>query len=318
MKPYFLLGFFSFLLVGFSETIALMMMSFFGILFIIEYFYNKKIHYNNLIIFAFVLISSIVVIAAPGNYLRLEYNPRRIRDVSEFFQFFFSVKESFFLFFNNVFFWFKSFFLILISIIIFEIFLKNENSWKHNFIFRINPIFSLMFFLLIPVIYFSSYYGVSFVEKRLIDFSYLIFLLLWIYNLLVIYVFFSERYAKTKIVLNTILKKLSYISFLLIICILIYKPNHVRTIYGDLYKGRIAEFKIQIDKRHLEIQNCPKKNCMVENLYEDEDKRPYSIFHTDFLTPSPKHEVNRYYGLYFNIDSIYIPYPDEKKYFENR
>jgi len=309
----FLVGLFAFVLVGFTETMPLLMIVFFCFIFLIQIIKFKRLNKSTLFIFVFIFIGALIVILAPGNFVRLNTNNFRVRDLSEVGIIIHSFFDSFYLFFKNIVFWFKSFYLILCSVLILYYFIMNKKKWEHNSIFNIKPYFSLLLFFLIPAIYYPSFYGVSFVEKRLIDFSYLIFLFIWFYNLIILYVYLSEKLKTIKLPFNLSLTKLSYITFGLIIFLLVIKPNHVRTIYGDIFKGRLTEFKTQINKRHIDIQNCPKDNCIVNDLYNEKSNIPYALFSADFLNPSPKHWVNRAYGGYFYIDSIYIPFPNNKE-----
>ena len=290
-------------LIGFNESVMLIFLLFFIFIFLINVLYKRNHNLLFLFVFIFAVICSAVFFIAPGNYVRIAntiIDNRVLNDKLNILLV--SFKQSFALAFSNIMIWCKTLYLFLVSIIFIDAIIQIKATIRQNNIFNINPLLSLLLFLLVPAMYYPSFYAINFCEHRLEDLSYLIFLLVWFYNLCVFYVFFSRKWKSIKIPFNII----SYCCMFLIVVLLIIKPNNVRTVYGDLLKGRAVEFKRQTDKRQLEISNCPYKECMVDSF--NKTNIPYSIFSGD-ITPSPRHWVNDYYSKYFYKDSIYTPFP---------
>jgi len=297
---------FVFAIIGFNEIMMLILLLILAFIIFVDYNNIRKKKFLLLYLFICAALFAVIVIVAPGNYARIENTNRVVREVTDTFSILLlSSKESFMLAFHNFIIWSKSFYLFLVSFIFLDIFSKAKDTLKKEMIFNINPLYALLLFLLVPASYYPSFYAINFCEYRLIDFSYFIFLIVWFYNLCVFCNFFSRKMKPFKIPLA----KISYISLSIIILLLIIEPNNVRVVYGDLIKGRATEYKRQIDKRQLEILNCPYKECMVDSF--DKKNFPSSIFTGD-ITPSPHHWVNLCYSKYFYKDSIYTPFP--KKY----
>ncbi|MDD3877223.1 MAG: DUF6056 family protein [Bacteroidales bacterium] len=307
---YILTLLFIFLIIGFGET---MMLVFILVLAFIIIFLNKN-NTKPFIVFILlcVLIFSILSVSAPGNFARLNNFSRNksfdADDIDMFNILIITFKNSFQSAFVNIGLWFKNFYVLLMSVLYLILLHNSYDKIKNNAVFLINPFFTLCLFLLVPAIYYPSFFVFGFVEKRIVDFSYLIFLLIWFYNIAVLFVFIKIR-MKAPILLSGALTKIRYLVIFLVFFLLMAFPNHVRTIYGDLFKGRLKEYNKQQEKRHQEILNCSSQVCLVDSF--NTTNFPYSIFTAEYLTACPFHPVNLDYARFFYKDSIYIPYPKD-------
>jgi len=309
ISTYILLLLFLFVIIGSSETMIVIFLLFHIYVAFIYITQFKKINFLIVFIILTALIFSVFSLMAPGYQERMDYNPRLEREVSGTFDvLIFSFKQTFVFTGKTLLTWLKSIFLLPLSFIFLNIISSVKNRINKQNLFKIHPVFALLLFLLIPAAYYPSFFAVNFCEHRVKDFGYYIFVLVWFYNLTVLFVYFINNNKGFKLPWDLNLKKISYFSLLIIIILLIVRPNNVRTVYGDLFKGRAAAYQAQNNKRHIEIYNCKEKECMVERL--EEENMPYSLFFEN-LTPCPYHWVNIYYARYFNKDSIYTAYPDK-------
>lgn len=232
-------------------------------------------------------------LSAPGNALRMSYNPVSGLLIPSVIS---SLQETFVHIADWVLhtplLWFTAFFVPIAS--------QWLGSRPSHRLFELHPAFTLLIWLgVMSVGIFPGYYGVGIAPPpRTINVVYWLFLFGWFYNVLVILHFGQQRWSWQARALPRYAKLIMAVSLL---HSLSQNPN-ARMLYGDLLKGRARAYQATMQARYAYIdQHKMLPMVAVDSLVV----RPKSLF-TEDISGNPAFLWNTCQAEYWGIKAIKI------------
>lgn len=232
-------------------------------------------------------VSVYLDLAAPGNALRMSYNPVSGLLIPSVLS---SLQETFV----------HSVDWLLHTPLLFftAFFVAMSGKWldkrlPHR-LFEVHPAFSLLIWLgVVAVGIFPGYYGVGIAPPpRTINVVYWFFLLGWFYNLLAIMHRWQWRAQAVPFYAKVVMG-------VMVLYSLTQNPN-VRMLYGDLLKGRAAQYHNAMQARYQQIEQGRTLQIVeVDSL----SVRPKSLF-TEDISSNPKFLWNTCQAEYWGIKAM--------------
>lgn len=180
-------------------------------------------------------------------------------------------------------------------------FIKRE-SGRTNTYFTINPFYSILVSaaLVISQI-FPSYYGIGIEPTvRVTNCIYLFFLLVWFYNIAVIFTYlYKKRYFPLDSVPTVPL--VAKIGVLALICLNFYFSENPRTMYHEWLSGEAAAFDKEMTDRTNLLLTSEETTVIIEPLQH----KPKTLYMED-LNDNPEHLWNRCTAGYFDKKVVYL------------
>jgi len=285
------------MIIGSNETSMFILYLVFSFVIMINLIIKKRFDTFLFILLIVATIGSLIVILAPGNQIRTQRivqehlyptNPDYIHNVIH--ASILSIKTTF----RKIIYWLRNLpLIVLFAILYMPVGQKNEYR-----IFSIHPLISFVIMItLIVASYFPSYWATNYIEARVENISYFIFLLLFFLNIQVINNWLIYRN------LVSIRRLPKYI--IVIICSLtilwILPFNTIRIAYDDLFSERAYLYNRQLERRYKILDSRNDASCTVRKL----DYHPVTIFHGD-ITSDEKHWINTCTANYFKKKAIRI------------
>ncbi|MFZ1321079.1 MAG: DUF6056 family protein, partial [Ignavibacteria bacterium] len=263
-------------------------------LILIHSFYSKRKISRELIFFGIIFIISFsIAFLSTGNNLRATSSFPNDHN------FYFSVINSFTLIFKKLLQWIFLSPLLPVTIILIPLFNKITIRIKESCpgIFQIRPVYSL---ILIPVFLFLQNFIVTWNTGtlhygRTLNISYLTFLILWFYNVIVIINYFKLKYKKENIRIPVILNLFSYI----LIVLFLYLSNNIKVAYSEVISGEAKRYNQEMNDRYEKIRNSNEDNIEIDKI----ENVPQVFFLYD-ITEDPNNIYNIWYKEFFGKESI--------------
>jgi Family of unknown function (DUF6056) len=238
-------------------------------------------------------LCSLVVIAAPGNSVRLAYFPDRGRPVP-------AAVASLKALFGHAGRWLVQSPLILLTLLYLPVGARISRQRPDNRgPFTVHPLVSLGLFAgLLSLAWFPAYWSMGLAPPpRTVNVIYFLFLLGWFYNVQVWLEFVRRRNGAPFPSLPR------YAVVLIGIAVAAYLPagNNVKTAWGDLVKGRAATYDREMRRRYAEILRCDAPVCEVPAL----TARPSSLLFND-MTNDERFWINECAAKVFGKPAIRI------------
>lgn len=276
-------------IIGFNESLMLL----FVCMHVIVFLLLKKTAESKRVFFIFILLciaASLVIILAPGNENRSAFFPQRHR---LFYSLVYSTAQTARFSLK----WMLSPALLLFTVFYIPYADKiNKNVVWDKFI-SINIIFifiGLLFVIFCAV--FPPYWATGMLgQHRTLNTILIVFMFFWLVFIHILVHRFSDSY-----ILSTLSKNKKTIFFLLIFS-LVFTGNGYTAI-SDLFQGRAAAFKTQLNDRDIKFKNAHNnglKQFTVDTLH----CKPSSIFVLDITTDST-HWINYSYAEYYKLDFV--------------
>jgi hypothetical protein len=256
---------------------------------------SKKINFRLSILTIVSIVSSLIVYFAPGNAVRQAAIGVINHDLK------YSIKESLIQTLSYFYDWVTnspililSIFFIPIAKIIYD---RNASIVKKLYI---NPILSSALLIgLVAVSFFTGYFGAGImIPIRAINITYIVFLVMWFYNLFNIVCFFEQRKK-----FNFNAPPFYVLAGLFVLLILfIPKSYNIRLAARDFVKGDSYQYAQEWNQRFNLIDNCKKEGatlCEVPLI----KRRPPTLFFGD-ITPDTKDWVNVCVTSFYRIGDI--------------
>jgi len=231
-----------------------------------------------------------ILVKSPGNHFRLTQFPGNRN-------FYYSLSGTFNYLHQNIISWLFKSPLLVCSLILLPVFAgiaRGSEHFKNNFLSHPFWFFILWFGVLFVSIFFS-FYSTTVVLNRTSNFIYLIFLAGWFY-----FLFAVTRKHFMKLIMDsyTYRRYLYPISFV-IICLFILKQNNINVAFEDLFSGSAYNYNRQLNERYQAIEDCKTDSCRVDSLLNI----PKTIFYKD-ITSNPALLNSDWYGRFFNKKSV--------------
>jgi len=284
-----------------SHEIAMVLADLFtGILFVWYIFRHKKLSIVLSVLLIVAISVSFIVVLAPGNTVRIKYVAQHYPSASEAGNIFLSGLKSlkagaYFLLNLTI-----NLYTLIGTIFFIPVAVKLSDTMKDRFNhFSVNPLVAIVIFLSIWILsFFPAFYSTgSRPPDRTLNFLYIFLMLGWFYLIQVTIFFF-------KIKLNIRMRELPgyvYLILGLVMFLILSQPNNVRTAYGDLLRGRAAEYSRELNERYETIRSCNDNEiCKVKKI----QSIPKTIFNYRDITPYETHWKNRFCSRYFGKKGV--------------
>ena len=280
---------------GSSEITGVLFLMILSIILIHNFYKERKIS-KELVLFGVIFVISFsIAILSSGNNLRASASFPNDHN------FYYSVLNSFTLVFKKLLQWIFLSPLLPITIILIPLFNKisDSNTESGSRLFRIKPIYSL---LLIPVFLFVQNFIVTWNTGtlhygRTLNISYLTFLILWFYNVIVVLNFFKLKYKKENFRIPVILNLSSYI----LIILFLYLSNNIKIAYSEVISGEAKRYNQEMNDRYEKIRNSNDENIKIDKI----ENVPQVFFLYD-ISEDPNNIYNIWYKEFFGKESIVL------------
>lgn len=280
----------TFLVNGTNEISILLFNCSLVLIFVYQFFNDKKIHRHQYIIIAFSFIFGAISILAPGNRVRAEsIDFENVNSI--LFSLPRTISRSGILLFEH----FYTIFFIVLAILPF---VEKLPSFRINIPDRFKNIFKLslvMFpFLVLLLGVFPSYWATGKIPPaRTVNTVGFFFMLSMVFSLLVYY---SNFGISTKLLSFT---KKNNIGMGLLLVSLVFLPNYLKTSIKDLFSGKSYQFSKDMEQRIHHIKITKDENVEISPI-----ELP-SITYKE-ITEDPNYFYNRAYAKYYKKKSIVL------------
>lgn len=130
---------------------------------------------------------------------------------------------------------------------------------------------------------------------RTLNISYLIFLFLWFFNVIVILNYIKVKNSGKVFRIPMILNVLSYFT----IIIFLFFSNNIKTAYSEVISGEAKRYNSEFNERYETIRNSKEEDRRIDKI----SNVPQVFFLYD-ITEDPNHIYNLWYREFFNKGSI--------------
>ncbi len=283
-------------IIGLNETSMLILCVIFSTLFAVQLYRTKTLDLRLLALLTITIAASIVVIAAPGNLVRMAEKPDRFQLLPSILG---SLKTT--LLYTAG--WIPMTILViaLFSPLLNRLAKNLKDQYKLQWLSLLN--LTVMAFLLLGFIvlcFFPSYWSQGGKPPaRTVNVIYLLFILgaMALAVLFFAYLQITERPVPKIPLTGNIFLALAITS------ILGFKPNNIRSVYKDLFTGTAYRYHLEMNQRYTMLENC-NSDCLLPLI----ENKPSTLFTYD-LAKEPSEEIyyyNRDLGRYFGLDKVKI------------
>ncbi len=253
---------------------------------------HKKVNRLPAVFILLILIAGLILYFSPGNVHRSDkYSLKH--------EFFNSLFDSFTFTLSGIYYLILKTPLTGISILLLPVFISffkrsSEKGMTFKLMFKSNPFLSLISsFLILTSLNFIIFYTINITPYyRIQNFIYFVFIILWIYNLIVLCSYLSEKYKAA------ILNKAVYFYLagsIVLVLFLFGKNNNIRIAYSELIRGTASEYDSRMNDRYKTIYECTSDSCRVDSI----KNVPKTLGEVQ-LTSDPMSNFNRWYSRYFH------------------
>jgi hypothetical protein len=280
----------TFMIIGSTETSMIYIDSILGIIFLFTSIQHKKIQYKLGILLICAGIFSFISITAPGNSVR---SSTYMQISSE--KIFFTIHHVLMTSFYFITLWLP---IIILLLLLFFDFIKDQITETNNAIFSINPFFAfLISFGLVLLGFIPCVWTMGNSPSRTVNTIYFFFLLSFLYFSFVLF-FYCKKKGLPFLSFSIPVK---YVLFGLIIIIAISQKNNIKTGYFDLLSREAYNYDKELKNRYIKIAQTVEDTCYVSKL----NYYPQTLFVDDITTDS-KDWRNRDYNMYWKTKPIVI------------
>ncbi len=247
--------------------------------------FNRKI----LLFFLISLAGFVIVFLSPGNDHRLGYKEGSGQIMLSFKNSVTGVLE--YITYQNINLPIISFTLIFIFLLL----KYDTKSIYQNKFFSVNPLWSLLIFVMtIYSGFFTSYWSTGKAPYlRRLNVVYFVFLLGWFVNVFIIVNYFKKKDdPKFKLLPD---KYIYLTAFAVVAVSVVIFSNRIKSAYGDLYRGTANKFDLQLRERYNFIEQDQSDTCIVDKI----NSIPGSIFFVD-VGNDLNYRYNKQIAKYFN------------------
>ena len=244
-----------------------------------------------------IIAAGILLMLSPGNQHRSDkYILKHDLVNSVYSSFSFTLSTIYFLLFKTP----ISGITIILLPVFFSMFKKsNESSKKVPAFLSLNPIACLILsFVILISLNFIIFFGLNITPyTRIQNFVYFIFLILWIWNLIILCSYlsgkFSFNYKRYAVMF--------YITgFIIVSLYLSLRSNNIKTAYSELIRGTASEYDDSMNERYRTIYECKDDSCQVDSIVT-----LTKTLSEVQLTSDPNNNFNRWYSRFFHKKNIY-------------
>jgi len=286
------------LIIGFNE-IAMLLMLFSHLIFVILSFNKfKKNRLLSIILFFVVLTSSFFVFNAPGNEIRASYFPNNHHFIQIIL---FSLLQTLRFLFD----WVSNLPFILLSILFVIIFIKTKEQTIKLNVFSVKTL--VLYSLSIPLVVFLSifpaYWSTGILgQQRTVNVACFLFILLWLINIS-LWVDYYKEHPFINCIEKSLKNKYRIILFILAIMAMAITKNGYNS-FTDIFYSKAFYFNKEMNERYIkmaEFKNEQKNNLIVNPL----QYKPSTIFVLD-ITNDSSHWLNCGVAAYYGLKEISI------------
>jgi len=276
-------------------------------LIIFYYIINKKsICKAHLINWIVIIIATVVVVSAPGNYSRMD-------TFSGHFNIIYSISESFISFTKVSIVFIKDPAFIIITMIFIAFLPYFRKFTFFNNLIKISPFYVIpISILVVTSLFFTIVYSTGLSPALRIHNSVaMIFVFVWFYNVSVLHNYIISKNKNVMIeVPSYLIKLLSLATFILITTSFTKEPGKDIICDGNIFHAsydlviNASSYNTQMNNREIIIKEAQKQNKKTVVL-PPLNNVP-TIIHFVDITDNPKYWVNESLAKYYNLDSIYL------------
>jgi len=236
---------------------------------------------------------------SPGNFLRASAFEKSHNFMQSF-------EMSVILTFRHFFNWIVFSPLLIITLLLSPVFLKILNGYYENKEIKITNSLYLsvfikylsLYLIVFVIIFFTIWNTGEMPYGRTLNTAFVVFLSGWFYIC-----FYILHQFKSRINFNffKITQKYVYVIFILILSVLMFKKNNIRTAYSDVLKGTAYNYNQRLNQRYQNILEDKSENSQVDSILII----PKSFFLYD-ITNDPDNYYNKWYSQYFNKKTIML------------
>jgi hypothetical protein len=286
----------TFTTIGLNETSMLILCVTFSALFTMQIFRTRSLDHRLLLFLVITIAASSIVIAAPGNLVRMAEKPEK-------FQLLPSILGSFKTTLLYIGSWIPMTFLTfaLFSPLLYRLAQNMREQFKLQWLSKLNlAIIAFLFLGFLALCFFPSYWSQGGKPPaRTVNVIYLLFIL---GAMALVVLFFA--YLQ---IANRPLPKIPLAGNVFLVlaatAIIGFKPNNVRNVYKDLFSGTAYRYHKEMNKRYSLLENC-NTECNLPPI----ENRPSTLFAYD-LAKKPSEELNYYnrdLGYYFGLTEVKV------------
>ncbi|AHM60063.1 hypothetical protein D770_09030 [Flammeovirgaceae bacterium 311] len=286
-------------IVGLNETSMMLLCVALFLWLAIRFYLTRKIDKPLLVLLLVTILASVVVIAAPGNFIRMAEKPKRF-DV--FISIYGPIRYSL----TYILHWLP--FSVLLLLLFFSDLLKRIAQSIRSY-YRLPVISPRHVGLLALAVFFFIALGFlpSFVAQgstppaRTVNMIYLLYIFSGLAVVLAVLISMQMQH----IAIPEIPRSYRIVLGVLFLIMLVFWPNKIRTAYQDLAKGTAYQYDLEMQARYRHLSKCTAENCIVPPL----ENKPHSIYSYD-LASAPTEQIyyyNQCLSHYFHKDNISTP-----------
>lgn len=256
---------------------------------------GKKIEMT--IILLITITATVIMIVAPGNAVRMAEKPDK-------FQFLFSIVGALKQTLYRILLW------IPMTTLLIALFLSQFNKmgnslwnrYKLDWIKLWHLTFcGVFFFGLLVLCFFPSLWSQGGLPPfRTINVIYLLFIIGTFFLTSLFFAYLQQKNSPVPKLSKRVQLSLSVV----ILSILIFKPNNLKTAYSDIFTGTAYRYQLEMQERYQILENCTRKTCIVPAL----KNKPKTIFSSD-LGSNRSEEIyyyNKCIANFFRIPEVII------------
>jgi len=254
---------------------------------------------NKIISGELIILLIITVISFSFSFFSTGNNLRAASSFPNDHNLFFSLINSITLLFKKIIPWTFLTPIIPVTIILIPVLNKIVNNEQNSIskVFSVKPVYSL---LLMPAFLFVQNFMVTWNTGtlhygRTLNISYLIFLFLWFFNVIVILNYIKVKNSGKVFRIPMILNVLSYFT----IIIFLFFSNNIKTAYSEVISGEAKRYNSEFNERYETIRNSKEEDRRIDKI----SNVPQVFFLYD-ITEDPNHIYNLWYREFFNKGSI--------------
>ncbi|SDK91304.1 hypothetical protein SAMN04488034_101891 [Salinimicrobium catena] len=288
----------SIMAIGLNET-SMVIIFVVVILWTTGWFLARKSKRLEMTVILFIIIAATaIVILAPGNAVRMAEKPQK-------FQFLFSLVGAVKITLVNLLRWIPMTVLLLalFSPLFDRMSRRVRNRYDLSWInLRHLGFCAIFLFCFIVLCFFPSFWSQGGRPPyRTINVIYLLYI---VGSFFLTILFFSYLQNRKKTI-PQIPKKIQLTLFIIVLSIVIIKPNNIKEAYSDLFTGTAFHYDQEMKKRYKILEKCSSRSCTVPAL----KNKPRTILSSD-LSGNPEHESFYYNSCiadHFGIEKVFLP-----------
>lgn len=291
---------------GGNEVSAIIILSIIGFINYLKYKEEKKINKQNLVLLIASIICIIIIVASPGNSIRIEGETTSRNYI-------WTIGGSLFQSLSWFVIWGQS--LLLASIVytaFFGLKIAESINIKVQKIFNVKHKFFLPFFLVtLYLSHIPPLWGLGTVAiGRIANVIYIFFIFSWFYYLQLI---INKYKSQIAIKNNPFCICLCYISFIVFLTNNVFNlNNNIATSYVDLITGKAEKYNDALEKRYFIVNNNRSNEKLI--VFDALNNCPKTIFFRDFDSDE-KYWANKSFKQYWNCKpSIRIKEQESSNY----